>query len=110
MNLIHKIFWLPCNGKDPIEIARKSGDLALIEAMKEQYKLEKKMRGYTISNINDKVVSVATQLLAMKVMRKCHGDEVPVLIATLVEQCEEGVQFNWAKFLYEDFLTNCKEA
>ena len=91
-------------------IAEKSGDLALAEAMKKKYKLEKKKRGYTISNIKDKGVRIATQLLAGKVMRKFYGDEVPMPVVALVEQCTEGVQFNWVEFLYEDFLTNCKEA
>lgn len=51
VDLIQKISWLPCKGKDPTEIARKSGDLALAEAMKKKYKLENKKRGYAINNI-----------------------------------------------------------
>lgn len=109
-DLIHRISWLPCKGKDPVEIARKSGDLGLVEVMKKKYKLEKNKRGYLIRNIKDKVVRIATQLLAGKVMRKCREDEVPVPVVTLAEQCMEGVQFNWAEFLCEDFLTNCKES
>jgi len=61
--------------------------------------LEKKKRGYTISNIKDKGVRVATKLLARKVLRKCHADEVPTLVVALAEQCMEGVQINWSKFL-----------
>jgi len=34
--------------------------LAITEAMKEKFKLEKKKRGYAISRINNKVVKVAT--------------------------------------------------
>lgn len=59
--------------------------------MKKKYKLKKKRRGYIISNIKDKGVCIATQLLAGKVMRKFHGDEVPALVVTLAEQCAEGV-------------------
>ena len=62
-----------------------------MEAMKKNYKLEKKKRGYTISSIKDKGVRVATQLLAGKVMRKCRGDEVPMLVVALAEKCMEGV-------------------
>lgn len=58
--LIHRISWLPCTGRDPAEIAGKSGDLALVEAIKKKYKLEKKQRGYIISNIQDKGVCIAT--------------------------------------------------
>jgi len=86
-------------------IVGKSSDLALTEAMKKKYKLEKKKRGYTISSIKDKWVHVATQLLTRKVMRKCHDDEVPEPVVALAKQCAEGVQFNWAKFLCKEFFS-----
>ena len=53
---------------------------------------------------------IATQLLVNKLMRKCHVDGVPASIITLAEQCPEGVQLNWAQFLYDKFLTNYREA
>lgn len=40
--LIPRISQLPCKGRDPTEIAGRSSDLALTEAMKTKYKLEKK--------------------------------------------------------------------
>jgi len=91
-DLIHYISWLPCKGKDLATIAEgKGNDLALTEAMKVKYKLEKKKRGYAISNIKEKWVRVATQLLAGKVMRKCHTNEVPALVVALAKQRMEGV-------------------
>ena len=72
----------------------KSNDLAIAEAMKKKYKLEKKKRGYAISDIKDKVVHVATQILAGKVMHKCRADEVPASVVALAKQYAEGVQFN----------------
>jgi len=110
VELIHRISWLPYTGRDPVEIAGKSRDLALVEAMKKKYMVEKKQRGYVISSIEDKGVRVATQLLVGKVMRKCHGNEVLAMVVALAEHCVEGVKFNWAEFLCEEFLTNCKEA
>ena len=80
-------------------IVGKSGGLALVEAMKKKYKLEKKKRGYVISDIKDKGVRIATQLLAKKVMRKCRGDEVLAPVVALAKQCIEVVQFNWVNFL-----------
>ena len=59
-DLTHKISQIPCKGKDPATIAGKSSDLALAEAMKIKYKLEKKKRGYTITSIKDKGVCIAT--------------------------------------------------
>lgn len=87
-------------------IAGKSGDLALVEEIQAREEKE----GLHINNIKDKVVIVATQLLARKVMRKCLADEVLAPVVALAEQCIEGVQFNWVEFLYKDFLTNCEEA
>jgi len=84
-DLIHRISELPHKGKDPVTIAGKSSDLALVEAMKKKYKLEKKKRGYTITSIKDKGVRIATQLLASKVMRKCSGDEVLAPVVALAE-------------------------
>jgi len=56
--------------------------MAITEAMKEKFNLEIKKRGYVISNINNKVVKVATQILAGKVMRKYHVDDVPMSVIT----------------------------
>jgi len=42
--LIHRISWLHCKGRDPMEITGKSSN-----AMKAKHKLEKKKRGYAIA-------------------------------------------------------------
>lgn len=85
-HLIHRNTWLPYKGEDLVDISKgKISDLAIIEAMKKKYKLEKKKRSYAISSINDKVVRVVTQVLAGKVMRKCRTDEVPGPVVALVE-------------------------
>jgi len=109
-DLIHHIYRLPYKGKDLLKIAGKGSDLALAEAMKEKYKIEKKKRGYTISSIKDKGVRIATQFLAGKVMRKCCVDEIPTPVVMLAERCTEGVQFNWAEFFCEEFLLNSHKA
>ena len=58
--------------------------MALTEAMKKKFKLEKKKQGYAISNINNSAIKVTTQILAGKVMQKFHTDEVPVPVVALV--------------------------
>lgn len=83
--LIHRIYQLPYKGRDPAEIAGRSSNLALGEAMKNKYKLEKKKRSYAIASIKDRGIRVATQLLAKKVMRKCCADEVPTPMVALAE-------------------------
>ena len=83
VDLIHRVSRIPYKGKDPATIARKSSDLALAEAMKAKYKLEKKKRSYAITSIKDKGVHVATHLLDGKVMRKCRVNGVPVPMVAL---------------------------
>ena len=83
-NLIHPISWLPIKGNNFVAIEGKSSDLALTEAMKVKYKLEKRKRGYVIASIKDQGVCVATQLLANK-LRKCWVDEVPTSVIALAE-------------------------
>lgn len=68
--------------------------MAITEAMKKKYKMKKKKRGYTISKIHNKVVKVATQILASKVMHKCSADEVPAPMVALAKQCAKAVQLN----------------
>lgn len=84
--------------------------MALAEAMKKKFKLEKKKRAYAISNINNPAVKVATQILARKVMRKCHVYEMHALVIVLETQCTKVVQFNWMNYLCGEFLSNCREA
>ena len=85
-HLIHRITRLPCKGEYPTDISEgKSSDLAITEAMKKKNKLAKKKMGYAISSINDKVVRVATQILASKVMCKCRTDKVPAPVVALAK-------------------------
>jgi len=75
--LIHRITRLPYTRENlAMMFGRKGGKQALAKAMKEKFKLVKKPRGYAISSISDPEVTVATQILVGKVMRKCCVDEV----------------------------------
>lgn len=78
--------------------------------MKKKHKLEKKKRSYAIFSINDNVVKVVTQILVGNIVQKCHANEVPASVVAHVEQCTEGVHFNWSEFLCKEFLENCREA
>jgi len=77
--------------------------------MKDKFKLVKKSHRYSICSISDLAIKVATHILAGKVMRKCHADEVPIHVIALATQCIEGVQCNWAHYLCNEFLVNCCE-
>lgn len=109
IELIYRILWLPCEGRDPMEIADKSGDVRMTKTMKKKYKMEKWQRGYSIDNISDKAVHIATQLLVRKVMWKCCSNEVPLIVVALVEKCVVGEWFNWVQFFCDEFLTNYRK-
>ena len=53
VDLIHQISRLLVKGNDPTATAGKSSNLALAEAMKAMYKLEKRKQGYAIAIIKD---------------------------------------------------------
>ena len=72
----------------------KSDDMAIAEAMRKKFKLEKKKRGYAISSIKNLALKVAMQILVGKVMWKCRADEVTTPMVALAVQCTEGVPFN----------------
>lgn len=107
--LVDRVSHLPCDERDPRQITDRSNYVAMIERLKKKYKLTKGQRAYIIDSISNKEVHVTTQFLARKVMRKCCGTEVLVVVIALAKECAAGVRFNWSQFLCEDFLTNFRE-
>jgi len=43
-------------------------------------------------------------------MMKCLADEILTHVVSLATQCVKGVQFNWSRYLCQEFLENCREA
>lgn len=107
--LVHRVSQLPCERRDHREIVDRSGDVTMIDNLKKKYKLKKGQRGYIIDSILDNAVHVTTEFLVGKVMQKCRGTEVPTVVIALAEECTAGEWFNWSQFLFEEFLTNCRE-
>jgi len=77
--------------------------------MKSDFGLIKKSHGYAISSITDKVVWFATQILVGKIMRKCLTDEVLAPVVSFTTQYNKGIQFNWASYLCQEFLKDCRK-
>jgi len=78
--------------------------------MKKKFEVIKKPCEYSITSINDPIVKLATLILADKVMRKCHANEIPMPVISFSAQCAEGMQFNLSCYLCSEFLANCHEA
>ena len=84
--LIHCITHLPYTSENLAMIfGGKGGKQVLAESMKDKFKLVMKSCGYTISSICDPAMKVDTKILAWKVMRKCHADEVLAPVIALAK-------------------------
>jgi hypothetical protein len=53
---------------------------------------------------------ITTKIIACKLLRKCRKEEVPFGVVVAVAQCAEGTTLNWAPYLLNLFLDNCKDA
>jgi len=105
--LIHKIMHLLHEGLNPAKVfGRKAGEKYLVDKMKKEFTLVKKPCGNSITSINNIVVHIVTQILARKIMRKCHADGVFTPVVSLAAQCVKGMQFNWSRNLCNEFLMN----
>ena len=90
--LIHRVTLLPHLGLNlAMEIGKKTGEHKVAIRMKDKFKLTKKPFEYLISCITNLMDKVNAQILAGRIMRKCHVDEVPTLVVSLAAQCMEGI-------------------
>jgi hypothetical protein len=53
---------------------------------------------------------MATKLMACKMLRKCHKEEVPAGVVAAATQCTNGTMLSWAPYLLNLFLDDCKDA
>lgn len=82
--LVHRITLLPFEGMNLVDdFVGKSQEKKLEDQMKSDFRLVKKLRGYGISSISDDAVKSVAQILAGKIMRKCHADELSGLVVFL---------------------------
>ena len=53
---------------------------------------------------------MGAKILAYKILRKFHREEVPVGVVAIAAQCTEGTIVSWAPYLLNLFLDDCKDA
>jgi hypothetical protein len=96
---------------DPMQfLDDKTKEKSLVEEMKNKYDVDRGMRGIIIKRINDVAIQMATKILACKLLRKFHREEVPTGVVTVVAQCVEGTTVSWELYLLNLFLDDCKDA
>jgi hypothetical protein len=88
---------------------KKREDKALIEEMKKKYGTKRGLREIIIKHISDDMTRMDTKIMACKLHRKCHKEEVSVGLVTAATQCVEGTILNWAPYLLNLFLDDCKD-
>jgi hypothetical protein len=111
VELIAKITGLPIRGMDLVLfLDDKTKEKALAEEMKKKYGTDRGTRGIIIKRINDTATQLGTKILACKLLRKCHREEVPAGVVAVAAQCAEGTSMSWASYLLNLFLDDCKDA
>jgi hypothetical protein len=102
---------LPTQGEDPFPLfTDKANEKELSERIKEKYGTYRGACGIDVASITDDTIRFATQVLACKLLRKCHKDQVPMGAIVATEKCVAGVMMNWSTFLVNQFLMDYREA
>jgi hypothetical protein len=106
-----QITGLPTWGMDPALIMDdKFKEKALAEEMKKKYGTTRGMRDIMIKQINNTATQLGAKILACKLLRKFHKEEVPAGVIVVAAQCAEDSSMSWAPYLLNLFLEDCKNA
>jgi hypothetical protein len=76
--------------------------------MKKKYGRERGSRIIIIKCITNATTRMATKIMACKLLRKCHKEEVPFKVFVVAAQCVEGTTLSWAPYLLNLFLEDWK--
>lgn len=103
---MHQITGLPHIGEDPVEsLKAKDGDVQQLYAKYNTH------RGARIDFIDNQTIRFTTQLLACKLLRKCHKDKCPLGVILATKRCATGVRMAWANYMVNEFISElCRRA
>jgi hypothetical protein len=88
----------------------KTKEKAIAEEMKKKYGTSRGTRGIIIKPINNAATQLGEKILACKLLRKCHREEVLAGVVAVTTQCVEGTSMRWVPYLLNLFLEYCKDA
>ena len=106
--LVHRITGLPMSGPNPLERVGRKYEEETVDFIRQKYHVDHNTWAFIIKSISDQGTQLGTMLLAYKMMRKCQVTSVPAYIIRLA--ANEGVCFNWAQYLCDEFLTNVRKS
>jgi hypothetical protein len=66
----------------------------LAEEMKKTYDIERGSHSIIIKRINNTTTRMDTKLMAYKLLRKCHKEEVPAGVVATATQCANGTMLS----------------
>jgi hypothetical protein len=78
--------------------------------MNKTYNIERGSRDIIIKIITNVATIMATKLMACNLLIKCRKEEVPAGVVIAAAQCTNGTMLNWAPYLLNLFLDDCKDA
>jgi hypothetical protein len=111
IDIIAHITRFPSQGMDPAQfLDDNTKEKSLAEDMKNKYDTDRGMRGIIIKRINDVATQMVTKILACKLLRKCHREEVLAGVVRFKTQCTEGTTISWETYLLNLFLDDYKDA
>jgi hypothetical protein len=110
VELIAQITGLPTRGMDlALILDDKSKEKTLAEEMNNKYGTDRGTRGIIIKWINNVMTQLGAKILACKLLRKCHKDEVPARVIVVASQRAEGTFMSWVPYLSNLFQVYCKD-
>jgi len=111
VELIDFITRLPSRGENPTQyLDENTKEKEPVEEMKKTYGIERGSHRIIIKRISDTIKRIATKLMACKLLRKCHKEEVPARVGAVATQCAKGTVLSWAPYFLNLFLEDCKDA
>jgi hypothetical protein len=110
IELIAFIIGLPSNGEKPAQyLDDKTKEKALTEEMKKTCGMERGSCKIILKRISNIITRMATQLMACKLLHKCHKEEVPIGVVVAVTQCTHNTMLSWVPYLLNLFLDDYKD-
>ena len=108
IDLIHPITGLRKTRANPAaHFVEKEQDKKLATRLTKKYNLTRGGKAYNVAQIEDKPLRFTIQLLADRVLWKIRLNQVSGPTIELADTARDGVQYNWALYLLNQFTEDC---
>jgi hypothetical protein len=109
VEMIAKVTRLPTIDAQPEEcLDKRASEKEIVELVKAQFGTSRGNEGIVLKDIDDNATRFANKLMDFKLLRKYRKEEAPAGVIVVAAQCVKGVMFNWAPYLLNQFLVDCR--